>query len=113
MKTSLNVIKADGGAEEYLHTKVIHTISNTLDAVNRPDVSIAESLADVVTYFLYNKKVGLAVPSNEVISVIKIALSATGYEDAAAALADETAALGQCVVVRHDAPAHVRAQGLL
>ncbi len=88
MKTSLNIIKADGTAEEYLHTKVIHTISNALEAVNRPDVSIAESLAEVVTYFLYNKKVGRAIPSNEVLSVIKIALSATGYEDAAAALAE-------------------------
>jgi transcriptional regulator NrdR family protein len=88
MKTSLNIIKADGTAEEYLHTKVIHTISNALNAVNRPDVSIAESLAEVVTYFLYNKKIGLAVPSNEVLSVIKIALSATGHEDAAAALAE-------------------------
>ena len=89
MKASLNVIKADGGAEKYLHTKVIHTINNGLEAVGRCDISVAESMAEVVTYFLYNKRVGLAVPSSEILSVIKVVLSATGYEDAAEALTEQ------------------------
>jgi transcriptional regulator NrdR family protein len=84
----LRVIKADGSVEEYLHTKVIGTISNALALIDQADIGVAEGLAEVVTYFLYHKQKPLIVPSNEILSIVKAVLTATGYEDAAAALSE-------------------------
>jgi len=88
MQTQLKVIKEDGSVEEYLHTKVIGTISNALGEIGQPDVFIAEQLAEVVTYFLYHRQSRRSVTSNEVFSMIKAVLTATGYEDAAIALSE-------------------------
>ena len=87
-KGQLKVIKADGSAEEYLHTKVIGTISNALVQAGQPDIYMAEQLADVVTYFLYHKQNRRDVTSSEIFSIIKAVLAATMYEDAAAALSE-------------------------
>ncbi len=87
-KVQLKVIKADGSAEEYLHTKVIGAISNALAQAGEPDIYIAEQLADVVTYFLYHKQNRRSVTSGEIFSVIKAVLTATKYEDAAVALSE-------------------------
>ncbi|MHC4483055.1 MAG: hypothetical protein ACYSW4_05865 [Planctomycetota bacterium] len=84
----LRVVKADGAIEEYLHTKVVGTISNTLGEVDQADIHIAEQLAEVVTYFLYHKQKPLVVTSNEILSIIQAVLTATGYEDAAIALSE-------------------------
>ncbi len=84
----LKVIKADGSVEEYLHTKVIGTISNALAGVGQPDISVAEQLAEVVTYFLYHEKNRRAVTSSEIFSIIKAVLTATSYEEAAIALSE-------------------------
>lgn len=84
----LKVIKTDGSVEEYLHTKIIGTISNALGRINQPDISVAEELAEVVTYFLYNGQKRRRVTSSEIFSVIKAVLEATRYEDAAAALSE-------------------------
>jgi transcriptional regulator NrdR family protein len=88
MQTQLKVIKEDGSVEEYLHTKVIGTISNALGEIGQPDICIAEQLAEVVTYFLYHRQSRRRVISNEVFSMIKAVLTATGYEDAAIALSE-------------------------
>ena len=88
MRTQLQVTKADGTVEEYLHTKVIGTISNALVAIGQPDIRIAEELAEVVTYYLYRKDTGHPVASSEIFSIIKAVLSSTGYEEAAIALTD-------------------------
>jgi transcriptional regulator NrdR family protein len=88
MKVRLKVVKADGGIEEYLHTKVIGTISNALAGDGQADIYIAEQLADVVTYFLYNGKTPRTVTSSEILSIIKAVLTATEYEDAAVALSE-------------------------
>lgn len=85
-KVQLKVIKADGSAEEYLHTKVIGAISNALAQTGQPDMYMAEQLADVVTYFLYHKQNRRNVTSSEIFSIIKAVLTTTMYEDAAAAL---------------------------
>ena len=53
MQTQLKVKKQDGAIEEYLHTKVMGTISNALASVGEADTFIAEQLAEVVTYYLY------------------------------------------------------------
>lgn len=84
----LKVIKADGSAEEYLHTKVIGAISNALSRIGQADICIAEELAEVVTYFLYHKQKPLVVTSSEIFSIIEASLTTTGYEDAAVALSE-------------------------
>ncbi len=88
MQTQLKVIKADGGIEEYLHTKVMGTISNALGSAGQADISVAEQLADVVTYYLYHKQNRRSITSSEIFSVIKAVLAAVNYEDAAIALTE-------------------------
>ncbi|MHC4059999.1 MAG: hypothetical protein ACYSTZ_03940 [Planctomycetota bacterium] len=84
----LRVMKADGSVEEYLHTKVVGTISNALSTVDQADIHMAEQLAEVVTYFLYSKQKPLVVTSGEILSIIEAALTTTGYEDAAIMLSE-------------------------
>lgn len=88
MKVQLKVIKADGGVEEYLHTKVIGAISNALSRIGWPDIYVAEEMAEVVTFYLYNKQNRRRVTSNEIFSIIKVVLTATKYEEAAVALSE-------------------------
>lgn len=84
----LKVIKADGSVEEYLHTKVIGTINNALGIIGQADISVAEELAEVVTYFVYQDKRLRRVTSSEIFSMIKAVLAATGYEEAAIVLSE-------------------------
>lgn len=84
----IKVIKTDGSTEEYLHTKIIGTVSNVLAEVGQPDVLVAEHLAEVVTYYLYHKKKTRTITSGEILSIIKAVLTATGYDDAAIALSE-------------------------
>ncbi len=88
MKTRLKVIKEDGSVEEYLHTKVLGTISNALTSVGRGDIYAAEQLAEVVTYYLYHRRERRQVTSSEILSIVKVVLTSTNYEDAAAAVED-------------------------
>ena len=84
----LQVIKADGSAEEYLHTKVLGTISNALGLVGQADIAIAEELAEVVTYHLHHRNGQRSVTSGEIFSMIKAVLAATGFEQAAIGLTE-------------------------
>ncbi|HEX42932.1 MAG TPA: hypothetical protein ENN81_12875 [Phycisphaerales bacterium] len=88
MRSQLRVIKADGGVEPYLHTKVMGTVNAALGRVGRADVYLAEQLADVVTYYLYHEGRRSRVASSEILSMVKVVLSSTGHEDAAAALSE-------------------------
>jgi transcriptional regulator NrdR family protein len=88
LRMQLKVIKSDGAVEEYLHTKVMGTINNALGRTGQADVYLAEELAEVVTYYLYHQQDRHSVTSNEVFSVIKAVLAATGYEEAAIALSE-------------------------
>lgn len=88
MRKQLQVIKADGTTEEYMHTKVIGTINNALTAVGRSDMTMAEDLAEVVTYYLYRKENQRRVCSGEILSMIQAVLASTGHETAAMALGD-------------------------
>ena len=85
MDKQLKVIKADGTIESYLHTKVMGTISKAMNCCGQDDISIAETLAEVVTYYLYQQKKPL-ITSGEIFSLIKITLDSTGYSTAAAEL---------------------------
>ncbi len=84
----LKIIKADGTVEEYLHTKVIGTINNALGRIGQADMCIAEELAEVVTYYLYHRQDQYNVTSNDVFSIVKVVLAATGHEEAAMALSE-------------------------
>jgi ribonucleoside-triphosphate reductase (formate) len=82
----LKVIKTDGGIEEYLHTKIIGTISNALADSGHESTFVAEQLAEAITFYLYNNNSGGAVGSSEIYSMIQAMLSTTGYDDAALVL---------------------------
>ena len=82
----LKAIKADGLCEEYLHTKIIGTISNALAETGQADIFLAEQLAEVVTYHLYHKQKRRTVTSSEIFSAIKVVLASTKYSEAAVAL---------------------------
>lgn len=87
MKMQLKVIKADGSLEAYLHTKVIGTIMKALGS-GEGDITTAQHLAEVVTYFLYYNKKFEEVSSSEIFSIIKATLTASDYENAAVALSE-------------------------
>jgi hypothetical protein len=82
----MKVRKADSSVERYMHTKVMHAISRALDSINKSELSAIESLAEVVTYFLYNRHKECNVQSSEILSAIKVSLAAVGYEQAAEAI---------------------------
>ena len=88
MNRQLRVIKTDGTTEEYIHTKVVGTIHNAFSAAGRPDIEMAEDLAEVVTYYLYKKQEQRQVSSSEILSMIKVVLTSTGYEASAVALGE-------------------------
>lgn len=88
MKVRLKVVKADGSIEEYSHTKVIGTICNAIAHDGEADIHIAEQLAEVVTYFLYKERRSRPVSSSEILSIIKVVLTATRQDDAALALSE-------------------------
>ena len=90
MEKQLQVQKSDGTHEAYLYTKVIGTINSALTATGQGDMIFAEDLAEVVTFYLYNKWRRRTVNSNEIYSMIKAVLVATGYEEAALALSQHT-----------------------
>jgi hypothetical protein len=52
MDKQLRVVKADGSTEAYLHTKVLGTVNNALTAAGQGDMTLAEHLAEVVTFHL-------------------------------------------------------------
>ena len=84
----LNVIKADGSIEEYLHTKLIATLSNALCSVDQRDVFFAEQLAEALTFFLYHNSNRSLITSDEILSMTKAILTSIGYDDAAVALTE-------------------------
>ena len=83
VRTQLHVVKSDGSIEEYVHTKVIGTISRVLSKVGSDSVYLAEQLTDVVTYYLYQQENKSRISSSEIFSIIVAILTETGYEDAA------------------------------
>jgi transcriptional regulator NrdR family protein len=84
----LKVIKTDGSIEEYLHTKIIGIISTALSEIGRPDIYVAEELAEAVTFYLYKRQHRRTATSSEIFSIIKAVLAATRYEEAAVALSE-------------------------
>jgi transcriptional regulator NrdR family protein len=88
IQSQLKVVKADGIVEEYMHTKVMGAINNALGSADQADIEIAEHFAEIVTYFLYGQQNHRSITSGEILSIIKVVLTATGYDEAAAALSE-------------------------
>lgn len=84
----LRVIKADGTEEEYFHTKVIATFVNAFAAPDENNTSIAQQLAEAVTFYLYNKNGSDKITSSEILSIIKAVLVSTGFGNAAEVLTE-------------------------
>lgn len=82
----LKVIKSDGGMEEYLHTKVIGTLSNALGLVDDMNIFAAEQFAEAITFYLYEKRCLPRVSSEEIHLMVLAVLASTGYEHAGQAL---------------------------
>jgi hypothetical protein len=83
------VEKAEGGIEEYLHTKVLLCISNALCAAGEFETSIAERLAEAITSFVYGSNLD-RIASTQIFSMVRIVLSETGWEEASNVLAEHT-----------------------
>jgi hypothetical protein len=83
----VRIVKSDGGVEEYLHTKVLLCISNALCAAHEWDVGLAEELAGAVTAFVYGMGKEEVI-SGDILGMIRIVLTETGYGDAAAILGE-------------------------
>jgi hypothetical protein len=84
----LRVIKADSTEEEYLHTKVIATFVNAFAVPAEKNTSIAQQLAEAVTFYLYNARGSSKIASSEVLSIIKAVLCSTGFDTAAEILTE-------------------------
>jgi len=84
----LRVIKADGTEEEYLHTKVIATFVNAFAVPAEKNTSIAQQLAEAVTFYLYNAHGSSKITTTEVLSIIKAVLCSTGFDTAAEVLTE-------------------------
>ncbi|MBE0534426.1 MAG: hypothetical protein IH624_02070 [Phycisphaerae bacterium] len=82
----LKVIKSDGGLEEYLHTKIIGTVSNALGLVDDMNIFAAEQFAEAITFYLYRKRRQPRISSEEIHLMVLAVLAATGYEHASRAL---------------------------
>ncbi len=88
MDKALRVVKADGSTEAYLHTKVLGAINNAMTAAGQPDITLAEHLAEAVTFHLYQQADRRSISSGEILAIIKAVLAATGREEVAAALTE-------------------------
>jgi len=82
----LRVEKADGSHEVYLHTKVIGAIAAALAEADAYDPHDAEELAEAVRKFIAQRYGNSLVSSDEIYSMVQVALCETGFVQAALAL---------------------------
>lgn len=82
----IRVMKSDGTAEPYLHTKVLGTFHRALSTAGASDLYAAEQMAQAVTFYIYNHSQGRTVTSDEIHLMIQAVLCDTGHSAAAAAL---------------------------
>jgi len=82
----LTVEKRDGSKEVYLHTKVMGSIAAALGEAGHYEDGLPEHLAEAVTIFLQKQYGCGPVHSDEINSMIEVALCDTGHTEAALAL---------------------------
>lgn len=84
----LKVIKTDGSLEDYIHTKILKTICSCLPRDVDSDIITAEQLTEAVTFYLYNNYNRNVITSSELLTIVQLVLTETGYDAAAATLAE-------------------------
>jgi hypothetical protein len=82
----IQVLKSEGTAEPYLHTKVLGTFHNALASVHEYDLTVAEQMAEAITFYLYRADHASTISSDQIHLLIQSVLTATGYGHAADAL---------------------------
>lgn len=82
----IQVLKSEGTAEPYLHTKVLGTFHNALSSVHEYDLTVAEQMAEAITFYLYRADHTSTISSDQIHLLIQSVLTATGYGHAADAL---------------------------
>jgi 2-phosphoglycerate kinase len=82
----IRVIKTDGQAEPYLHTKVLGTFHHALGMAGDAPLFAAEQMAEAVTFYLYRHRPTGVIASDEIHLMIESVLTATGFAHAAEAL---------------------------
>ena len=83
---TVKVVKTDGPIESYAHTKIIGSLCNAFMLIERPNIFIAEQLAQAITFHIYNEEKSSEITSDSIHLKVMAALNATGYADAADSL---------------------------
>ena len=79
----IEVVKANGSYEPYLHTKVLGTLHRVMAQENPECLQNAEMLADAVTFYLYHVADALTASTEQIHQWILKALEGSGYRNAA------------------------------
>lgn len=79
----VKVIKSDTSVENYIYTKVLGTILNSLNADDIQDLETAQELCNAITYFIYHKRDKQLIKSSEIFSMVLTVLSQTGFTKSA------------------------------
>ena len=78
----IQVLKADGSAEPYLHTKVLGTLHRAMAAVEPNCLETAQMLSDTVTYFLYRHSESKTLTTDQIHQMMLTVLDGAGFEAA-------------------------------
>ena len=82
----IQVLKADGSTEPYLHTKVLGTLHRAMAAVQSDCLETAQMLSDAVTYFLYRHSESKVLTTDQIHQMILTVLDGAGVAEASEAL---------------------------
>ncbi|MDH4203022.1 MAG: hypothetical protein OEV87_09015 [Phycisphaerae bacterium] len=82
----IQVLKADGSTESYLHTKVLGTLHRAMAAVESDCLETAQMLSDAVTYFLYRHPDSKALTTDQIHQMVLTVLDGAGFGAASEAL---------------------------
>jgi hypothetical protein len=75
----IQVLKADGSTEPYLHTKVLGTLHRAMAAVASDCLETAQMLSDAVTYFLYRDPESKTLTTDQIHQMVLTALDGAGF----------------------------------
>ena len=82
----IQVLKADGSTESYLHTKVLGTLHRAMAAVESDCLETAQMLSDAVTYFLYRHLESKTLTTDQIHQMVLTVLDGAGFGAASEAL---------------------------
>lgn len=75
----IQVLKADGSTEPYLHTKVLGTLHRAMAAVDSDCLETAQMLSDAVTYFLYRHPESKTLTTDQIHQMVLTVLDGAGF----------------------------------